>query len=333
MIDFIKNFKAALDRLGTSYTESGSSLKIQDCPACGSSNYKVHMRIDDEECNQREGMLFGRCYAGKCQENFSSIKYLTMSGIERAAAMRLHGKDPYDFSWADNNIDNVEVAAEIRKPKLKEIVDISKFVQYASWPKHPASVYAVSRGAVPEMARIIQIDPIINAVVFVVYDSEGDPIGYQKRFLKPLDPKFKTQTSSGFSKSSNILVFPKAGAKLVVCEGPFTALAAYRYGYTGICTFGAGVSSIQLDQILEIAKKSGTDIGLCFDLDDAGRKGFEIIRSYLHSKGRSIFRVKINGSGLAHGFDLNDAWKSGLTVTEEVPEWAGPAIPDLGDFL
>jgi hypothetical protein len=256
-----------------------------------------------------------------------------MSGMPREDALKYHGLNSYDLMGMLNGIqvDAVEISPVIAAPKLKEVADISKFITYTSWLDHPASKYAIRRGAVAEFGDIIKIDPATNSVVFVVRDGVGDPIGWQKRFVKPSDPRFKTQTSPGFAKSEHLLVFSNKNRDLVVCEGPFTALAAYHYGYTGVCTFGSGISMKQKELIVNLSKQLDCKIGLCLDNDAAGMKAFDSLNAFMYNLKNNIFRVKIKGK-VAAGWDLSDAWEHRLEVLEDT-SLPNPALINLEKFL
>lgn len=334
-MSLLEDFELALDEIGVKHRRSGVSLVAQDCPACGSNEFKVHFRAEEDK-----EVLFGRCYAGRCQENYSSFKYLLLSDLEYDEVCRIHGRDPVRaLGGLSPDVDELlgMVSKEPARPSLpdptqeSEICDISSFFKLADWPEHPASQYAISRGARPEHESVM-IDPETNAVVFIVRDDRK-LAGYQKRFVNPVSPHLKTKSSFGFEKTKNILQFPRDGAKILICEGPFTAIAAWHFGYHAICTFGSAVSEEQIKIVVELAEKLKQPVGVAFDLDEAGRKGFARVRSGLFWKDKEIFMVKVTGDDLKVGYDLSDAFRDGRKVEEITTKWGGPAVPEIPEFV
>lgn len=320
----LQDFKEALDSLGLKYRESGKSLVLQHCPECGSDKFKVHLRLDREEEN---APFLGRCYAGACQTNYSSFKYLLRSGMPYSEVLSLH---------KGNHIDSIEKMipktppskeqTEEKKEEYKpQQADISKFFKLKNWLEHPAAKYAISRGAVPEW-DFVMIDHETTSVVFVVFES-GVPVGYQRRYVVPFYG-IKTRTSDGFSKNQHILEFPNPGKDILVCEGPFTAVSAWHFGYHAVCTFGSAVSIHQINKIVKLSDELKVNVGVAFDEDAAGLKGYNTIRSALYWLDKPAFRVKPST-----GNDLNDAWLAGgkAIVVEEKAQY-NPAIPELRRF-
>lgn len=260
--------------------------------------------------------------------------------MEFMDVMAVHGRDPTSaLRGLTPDVDKLlEMAAEAAdKPTLRlgNVVEesiLAKFFKISDWSDHPAAQYAVRRGVPPEFYDRVLIDPETNAVVFVVEEPHG-VVGYQKRFVNPISPDFKTKSSPGFEKTKHLLHFPREGAKILVCEGPFTALAAWHFGYYAICTFGSGVSEEQVKLIAELSDRLLQPVGVAFDLDAAGYKGFTAIRSGMFWKDQDIFKVEVDAPDLPEGFDLNDAWEKGMKIKEVATKWNGPAIPEIQSFL
>jgi len=330
-----EDFTDALEEIGVAWQEIGQSIVIQSCPACGSQNWKVHLKV--ERPNEEEPFL-GKCFAGQCQEGYSSFKYLLAAGMEWVDVMRVHGKDPTSsLRGLTPNVDELLEMVTESEPTLKlgdaiEESILANFFKISDWLDHPASIYAIKRGVPPEFYDRVLIDPETNAVVFVVQTDDG-VAGYQRRFIDPVSPRLKTKTSSGFRSHQNLMHFPREGAKILVCEGPFTALAAWHFGYYGVCTFGSGVSGEQVKLISELSDRLLQPVGVAFDLDAAGQKGFAAIRSGMFWKNQEIFKVEVDAPDLPVGFDLNDAWQKGMKIREVATKWNGPAIPEIQSFL
>jgi len=322
----LDDFIEFLEEEGIECYTAGKSLVIKSCPACGSEKFKVHLKIQRDDESKP---FFGKCF--KCDEGYSSIKYLLDAGVDSSAVFRIHGHD------AEDALKKV-ASGEILKSGKKQgdsapaeiSVDTSSFRSFSVYPDHEATKYAERRGVdLIVHSDIVKIEPFANAVVFLCRDGENI-VGYQKRFLYPEDPKFKTKSFKGFEKNKYVLEFPREGADILICEGPFTAVAAWRFGYYGICTWGAMVSNEQLEKIEQLAKKLNLSVGVAFDRDEAGQVGMDKIKRYFYWKGRKTFSVHPRDKSLN---DLNDAYTSGKEIDkieDERPFEA--AIPTLAGW-
>jgi hypothetical protein len=324
-----EEFEEALDELGVEHKRSGRSIVVKDCPACGSADFKV---IFNTFSGGDGSPLLGKCLRGKCGEGYSSFKFFAKLGIGQAKNNRLHGKTTETaISEHDRKPDPDEfgvIAKEQKKQQVQPDTDLTKFMKISQWPDHPASKYAIRRGVLPDEHDFVLIDPINNAVVFVI-KKNGKTVGYQRRFVHPYDPKMKTQTSYGFSRTKNILDIPNSG-KILICEGPFTAIAAWHYGYHAVCTFGSSVSNEQLEQILAIGQDQSKAIAIAVENDDAGDKSFQKVLSYMYWLDVKVFEVRADKEFK----DLNDAWVKGpcAPIYEVEVENHGAAIPQINMF-
>jgi hypothetical protein len=324
-LDDLKDF---LDEQGIAYHQSTTSLILRDCPFCGSRKWKTYLGF---KRSNEYSPFTGICFAGACGEKLSSSKYLIKYGVDVSEVLRLHGRDPQD---SFNSMANVLPDFELTKEKHTEEnteddkidVNLNDFMKISDWPNHPASAYANKRGITPDFYNQVMIDPITNSVVFLCKDLfSKEIIGWQKRFVNPTNPNMKTMTLKGFKKSENILFFNKKDCKkIAICEGPFTAVSAWHYGYTSICTFGAKISPEQLRLIFYISEKTNKDIAVAVENDTAGQNCYDTIRSWLYWSDKVVSRISPS-----IGDDLNDCWALGGTVEEVFDVWGGPAIPSL----
>lgn len=95
----------------------------------------------------------------------------------------------------------------------------------------------------------------------------------------------------------------------VVCESQINALTAHTWGYPGIALFGTG--DYYQYNILE---KSGIrHFILCFDGDNAGRKGAERFKEYFKGK-----PVLITDIVMPMGKDLNDITKESFEILLDI---------------
>jgi len=295
----IANFIAFLDKAGIRYKEKSKAISLQDCPSCGSETFKVDLYKDEEKDWNK---LYGKCH--KCQEEFDSYGYLIDIGQDRVAVKALHnfaGKAPENF-------DTLDILGEVAREKAEPpkftptIHSVDHLTSIGVWGKHPASKYATSRGVTPELFDDIMIDHRVNAVAFLCREK-GDVVGYQYRLVKPEDPSAKSWNPPSFKKNHHVLHWKNSGP-IAICEGPFTAVAAYNFGFEAICTFGAAVSIRQMDLIYNIIKESNKETYVAFDKDAAGVSGYFALKRSL--KGINVERILPEV-----GNDLNDSWDKG----------------------
>ena len=317
----LDDFKDILEDAGVGFKESGQSLAVEYCPECCRKKYKVLFRVLDVEENRP---FFGRCQSGSCGQNYSSFSYLIKMEVDRGDILAAHGQNP-EKSLADleHKTDFTEVKqTEVIKPKAD--TDISKFFSAEVVPKHPSTRYAVNRGYVTRLKNLIKIDSDYGAVVFLVRDDQGKVLGFQKRFTTVLGHAPKTKTSEGFRCSENVLRFKNDGP-LVMCEGPFTALSAWHWGFDAISTFGSGVGPKQMDLVFDIIQSENKEILVALENDAAGDKYYEKISTYLMWKDIKQPQVILPDVG----DDLNDSWMAKESYHIEDGDFINPAIPNV----
>lgn len=295
-----------LDINGVEYVLSEKALIFQEAPCCGGHN-KLYLYIDDKEVEDDDVPLFGKCH--KCDTTWNSRSFLLALGHEHLDVNKLHtGGDLSDFDLGSIPKLGINLATAVAAPVNESIeIDLSTFYPIPELPNHPASLYAKKRGWTESQKDDIMIEMMSNSVVFLCREG-GKVVGWQKRYLKPPFPEMKTKTIKGFKKTQHIIEYPNKG-DILVCEGPFTALSAWHYGYHGVCTFGAAVSERQLNLIADLALKTGKRVAVAFDLDKAGRKGYRIVRLSMYWKGIDSYKVAPEV-----GNDLNDSWQAGKGV-------------------
>ena len=318
----ITDFTNFLDDHGIYYKSAQNSIVLRTCPHCNSSKDKVWLFKDRKEDS---GPFFGRCM--KCEAKINSYSYLIDMGIDRSAVSTLHGRMQSDglrlqvapLDWF--NAKAPEAKADFENGPIIP-VDISAFVAVDTIPDHPASLYAIKRGWTPAQRSDILIDYFSSAVVFVAR-YEGQVVGFQRRYLNPIDPSRKTMSSLGFQKRRFVIEYPNDG-DICVCEGPFSALSACHFGYHAICTFGSNVGEQQLQRIASLAEQTGKGVAVAFDIDSAGRKGYRNIRYVMKSKEIFSYRIKPE-----LGNDLNDSFMAGKGAVVIPVEYEDISIPML----
>lgn len=314
-IDFI-------DQRGIEYRLTDESIILNEAPCCGGQK-KIYLFREG-----RPGQpLFGKCY--KCDTTWSSWTYLREMGYDLGEIGQLHGESTLTHTEATDSLGSLDllepvgtvVTKETKPVSTGQVFLVSHFYTVPEMPDSEAAAYAIKRGWTPAQLDTILIDHHSNSVVFVCYEGEAI-IGYQRRFLHPVDPKNKTKTVQGFKKTQHIMEYANKG-DIMVCEGPFTALSAWHYGFHAVCTFGAGVSEKQAELVKQLAISTGKSVGTAFDLDVAGRKGYKTLATALYWEGVPVYKIRPET-----GNDLNDSWQAGKGYVR-IDDNEDLTIPDL----
>lgn len=319
-MDILENFREILDEYGVDSKETGKSLAVEFCPECDRNKFKVLFRSVDVD---EEQPLFGRCQSGSCGKNYSSISYLIKLGVPRGEVLHAHGKNPEETLRRLNINNEAKDVKKVKKEESKRVVDvdISSFYPVDSFPNNAVSKYAIKRGYTPVQKDSIMIDTKYSAVVFVCRSDDSKVIGYQRRFMIVTGSNSKTKNSDGFITSENIMRFKNDGP-IVICEGPFTALSAWHWGFDAIATFGSGAGTKQLGIITYIIKDENKRVLVARENDEAGIKYFNKIATALHWDNIAPGLILPE-----HGDDLNDSWQAGKKYKIESTEDINPALP------
>jgi len=319
----LDDFMAFCDANEIQYDTTATALIFYEAPCCGDAK-KLYLYKDEKETVNDDKPLFGKCH--KCDIPWNSRSFLLELGYEHKDVDKLHsGGDLNDFDIGSVPAMRLNLAVKDTAPVYEKpvVFDLTPFSKLPEVPNHPASLYAIKRGWTEAQVDDILIDTMGNSVVYVCREA-GRVVGFQRRWLKPSNPKQKTKSAPGFKKTQHVIRYPNSG-DLMVCEGPATALSAWHYGYDAICTFGSGVSERQLKIIGDLAESAGKRVAVAFDLDKAGRKGYQAIRLAMYWRKIYSYRVKPE-----HGNDLNDSWMAGKGLVVVPVDEDDVTIPDLG---
>lgn len=124
---------------------------------------------------------------------------------------------------------------------------------------------------------------------------------WRKELISKVNPKYLN--IEGTKKSNvvyNLHNIPNKVEEIIICEGLFNAITA---GKNAVATFGCSPSENQLDLIFEKQPKS---ITICYDPDQPGVLGTNIIIKYLKTK---EFKGKVYFLLLPKGKDANSLGK------------------------
>lgn len=143
-----------------------------------------------------------------------------------------------------------------------------------------------------------------NRITIPVHDITGENIlWYEGRLI--IDKKYlpKYYRPDGSEKTKTLFNYhrvKRTGTKeVIVAEGILHAIQLWLWGYKAVCTFGANVSIEQLELLLEFDR-----IYICYDIDEAGIKGFLDFRDLINNTGTELYRIKI-----PRGNDVNTITK------------------------
>lgn len=187
---------------------------------------------------------------------------------------RLYGlSDGAEFGkqWLIDNFSNTFLEQSILLPEIElpntkrrqyMNEDILKQYRYI----HP---YILGRGISPEVVRLFEVgwNPQTDSITFPVRDEHGGLIGITERSVNTK----RFHIPEGLNKPVYLLYFVlrKGLTEVYVCESQINALTLWSWGIPAVALIGTGTT-----EQYRILKKSGIrNYHLCFDGDNAGRKG------------------------------------------------------------
>jgi len=200
----------------------------------------------------------------------------------------------YSYNLIKRNIELPII--DLNEKVEKKYLDDSILEEFSSY--HP---YMTKRKLTNDIIKKFEIkyDPLSKSIVFPVRGINGDLVALTRRSTEGK----KFVIDKGFDKSNIYLLYNivKENIKeVVVCEGQISALTSWVYGRPAIALFGAGTTQSQIDTL------NSTDIKhyiLCYDGDDAGRKGAKRFRKFIR---KDVFVDEIK---MPEGKDINDLTK------------------------
>jgi len=198
----------------------------------------------------------------------------------------------YNFLKREVNLPIIDLEAKEEEKYLDESI-LEGFSDY-----HP---YMSKRKLTDEIIKKFDIkyDPVTKSLVFPVRDINGKISFLTRRSTEGR----KFIIDKGADKSIIYLLYNiiKENIKeVVVCEGQINALTSWVYGHPAIALLGAGTTEEQ------ISKLNNTDIKhyiLCYDGDEAGRKGAARFKKFIR---KDVF---VDELIMPEGKDLNDLSK------------------------
>lgn len=170
------------------------------------------------------------------------------------------------------NLQPIDLSANIiSKPKVLDESILDTFESY-----HP---YMTKRGISEGIIKLFNLkyDQKRKSIVFPVYNINGKLSFLTRRSVEGkqfyLDPGADKNIIYGLDKAQNY-------SEVYVVESQINCLVLWSWGYPAVCLFGAGTTPGQLNVLRNSSIKSFV---LCYDGDEAGRKGANRFKKYIGS--------------------------------------------------
>ncbi|MDQ1455716.1 MAG: primase [Actinomycetota bacterium] len=208
-------------------------------------------------------------------------RYLRSRGFEGDAVRR------FSLGWAPEGYDPLSAHLQHAKFARQDIVD--------------AGLAFVNR------ANKLQ-DAIRARLMFPIWDTRGEPVGFGGRTLGDDGPKYKNTAETAIYHKSRLLYglnFAKgeivAQGEVVICEGYTDVMAFVLAGVpTAVATCGTALADEHFLTLKNLARK----VTLAYDADAAGQAAAE--RCY---QWEQRFEVQFQVADLPAGRDPADVWK------------------------
>lgn len=258
---------------GVEIRSAGKTEILTRCPLCGSSDRSQHLSISllgkGWRCLRNPAQHKGRSYS-------KLLSYLINVPIERAREMlgeravaSIPDADQFASSWRKQlGMDKVQVVEQLEFPKeIKPLKATSKrsdafwgylFDRGYSWEQ---AVWAVTNYDL----HYALSGRYSYRITLPIYSPQNQLMTWTSRAIdSDADIRYMTLSSADAVKPPGELLLglpllfnPRIKARcLIVCEGPFDAIAVttlgYRLGIWGTCIFGLELSEAQADLLSEL---------------------------------------------------------------------------------
>ncbi|HMF04346.1 MAG TPA: DNA primase [Acidimicrobiia bacterium] len=231
-------------------------------------------------------------------EGGSGRKHLRSRSFDGDAARR------FQLGWAPEGFDALSVQLQREGFERKDIQE--------------AGLAFVNR------ANKLQ-DQFRSRLMFPIYDSRGEPVGFGGRALGDQMPKYKNSPETPIYQKSRLLYglnWAKgeivARGEVVICEGYTDVMAFVLAGApNAVATCGTALA----DEHFQILKNLARKVVLAYDADSAGQAAAE--RWY---QWEQTYEVQVEVADLPPGRDPGDLWKEDPAALPAVIERAAPFL-------
>jgi DNA primase len=227
---------------------------ILKCPSCGKD--KLYF-----EKNQGNFI----CFSSQCGNKGLVVKLLSqIKGISYQEAQAeiyqpQRVRNSYSIQWEDET----EAPNEDSLP----VIDIPPFIVPISDTRSARGVEYLSGRGIDLNTAIkygIMYNIIDERVVFVLYNANGQPVGYQGRAINQVSPALKMRNNQGFRKGQGFMFWNLShnSRHLIISEGPVDAIKFDLCG-GNVASLGKDLTAVQLNLI----DRGGFDV-VYWALDD-----------------------------------------------------------------
>lgn len=141
------------------------------------------------------------------------------------------------------------------------------------------------------------IDKFRNRVIFPVIDLRSNVIAFTGRVLDDSKPKYMNTTDTVVYKKSRemyALNFAKNNndGRLILCEGNMDVIAMHQAGFTNAV---AGMGTAFTREQVSLLSRYATELLLCFDNDEAGKKATSAALKTLASSSLKLRVISLSG--------------------------------------
>lgn len=302
-----------MEHYGIDYIDSGDQIRLA-CPIHGGSNHNSFV-MDKEKgifyCHScgASGDVFNFVMQAEDKPFTYAIKLISklfnlqISEEETKKELKKHEKD--FAKWKKFVRKEME---EFKEFHFEEVEHIN-IEEYASFKKETLDFFEVT--LIPRVQLVSRTGKtyyLSNYLSFPV-KNEGINIGYALRATDASVPKWSLQPRHIHFGGIlfNLDNVKQEDEFIVLVEGIKDVMAWHEVAINAVCVFGAHITIPQYELII----KSGKDVVLCFDGDDAGRKATSSAVQMLKNKCR-IYKIHMNEGEDAESIprkELIERWK------------------------
>lgn len=174
-----------------------------------------------------------------------------------------------------------------------------------------------------------------NRITFPIKHSSGQTCAFSNRTIEDIKPKYiVTPNSPIFKKGESFFGSDKLNRErkyILITEGQFDVILAHKFGIDfAVATLGCSLG----EKLAERIKKSNKIPILCYDGDDAGKRGIQAALKNLETAGVNNSKVMV----LPQGLDLADlalSLKGNLPkyVCKHIMSYSGYLLSGIADHL
>lgn len=269
------------ERQGVVFKRESDGELIADCPFCSDRKAHFYVRASD-----------GVYWCHKCHARGNPTKFLRQHG--KLNGDNLHQElERYGFA---------RPKPRTTKPKTFAWALVEHYEKAVS-PEQIAEL-AQARGIPEELLRKYHLGWDGKAYALPLQDALGKLVGVIRKL--PAETILKRGSQAGLFGVEGV----RDAEQVLLCEGPWDKLVAEVNGFTSVGVTGAGTFKDEWGEWFR-----GKRVAICYDCDEAGRKGSERAAERLLAVCDEVKIINL-GPERTDGFDLSDYFRDGGTAEE-----------------